>query len=324
MAHDHGQSHDADHSHDRGARGHDHGHQHHAGGLTADTTVIFAVGIALNLAFVVVEALFGFLAHSIALMADAGHNLSDVLSLAAAWGAIVLTRRGPSGRYTYGLRSSSILVALFNAIVLLIAVGAIILEAVERLVRPEPVAGLTVIIVALVGVGVNGMSALFLRGAGRADINVRSAYVHMAADAAVSLGVAASGGVILLTGLTWLDPAVSIMVAVMIVVATWQLLRQALDMALNAVPPGIDPGRVRDHLMHLGGVSAIHDLHIWPMSTTETALTVHLVMPDGHPGDATLARIATGLHDSFAIGHVTIQVETDPEHACLLAPDHVV
>ncbi len=320
MAEDHGPRH-ADEP------GLGHGHSHHRHGATAQagrTRVAFAAGTALNLAFVAVEAFYGFFAHSIALLADAGHNLSDVLGLAAAWGASVLAQRGPSVRYTYGLRSSSILVALLNAIVLLVAVGAILLGAIERLAAPAPVAGVVVIAVALAGVIVNGLTALFLHGAGHADLNVRSAYAHMAADAAVSLGVAGAGAAILVTGWYWLDPAVSIAVALLIIVATWRLLRQALDMALHAVPPGIDPQRVRDHLVHLAGVNAIHDLHIWPMSTTETALTVHLVMPGGHPGDDALARIARDLHDRFAIGHVTLQVETDPEHACILAPDHVV
>jgi cobalt-zinc-cadmium efflux system protein len=323
MANHHGHSHA--HGHDHGPSGHDHaGHHHDHGALAARAPLVFAIGMALNLGFVVVEAIYGILAHSIALLADAGHNLSDVLSLAAAWGASVLVQRRPSGRYTYGLRSSSILVALLNAIILLVAVGAIILEAVQRLARPEPVAGKTVIIVALLGVVVNGLTAAALLAAGRSDLNVRSAFAHMAADAAVSLGVAAAGTVILFTGLQWLDPAVSIVVAILIVAATWQLLRQALDMALHAVPYGIDPQRVRDHLAHVVGVNAVHDLHIWPMSTTETALTAHLVMPAGHPGDEALARIADELHERFAIGHVTIQVETDPEHACTLAPDHVV
>jgi cobalt-zinc-cadmium efflux system protein len=259
-----------------------------------------------------------------ALLADAGHNLSDVLSLAAAWGASVLVQRRPSGRYTYGLRSSSILVALLNAIILMVAVGAIILEAVQRFAHPVPVAGRTVIVVAVLGVVVNGLTAAALFRAGRSDLNVRSAFAHMAADAAVSLGVAAAGAVILVTGYDWLDPAVSIAVALLIIAMTWQVLRQALDMALHAVPYGIDPESVRDHLAHVPGVNAVHDLHIWPMSTTETALTAHLVMPAGHPGDAALARVASELHERFAIGHVTLQVETDPEHACTLAPDHVV
>ncbi|HXQ52226.1 MAG TPA: cation diffusion facilitator family transporter [Stellaceae bacterium] len=318
MAHTHG------HAHDDGHDGHDHGLHHHHHAAPGSAPLAFAVGTALNLAFVVIEAVYGVLGHSIALLSDAGHNLGDGLSLAAAWAAALLAQRAPSLRYTYGLRSFSILVALFNAIVLLIAVGAIILEAVERLAAPEPVAGLTVIVVALIGVGVHGVTALFLSGAGLSDLNVKAAYAHMAADAAVGIAVAASGGVILYTGWLRLDPIVSIVVAIAIVVATWRLLRQALDMALDAVPAGIDAERVREHLAHLAGVSTIHDLHIWPMSTTETALTAHLVMPGGHPGDDMLAHIAGELHERFAIGHVTLQIETDPESACRLAPDHVV
>jgi cobalt-zinc-cadmium efflux system protein len=318
------------HNHPRPGRhvyGHDHGrghgpHHHDHAAVLGGASLL--VGTALNLGFVAVEAVFGMLGHSIALLADAGHNLADALSLAAAWGAVLLARRAPSARYTYGLGSSSILVALLNAIVLLIAVGAIILGAAERLAAPTPVAGLTVIAVALVGVAVHGVTALLLLGGGRADLNVKAAYAHMAADAAVGLAVAASGAVILATGWQRLDPIVSIVVAAVIVVATWRLTRQALDMALNAVPAGIETERVREHLARHGGVSAVHDLHIWPMSTTETALTAHLVMPAGHPGDEALAEIAGELHQRFAIGHVTIQVETDPEHACRLAPDHVV
>ncbi|HZT50971.1 MAG TPA: cation diffusion facilitator family transporter [Stellaceae bacterium] len=315
MAHHHGHSH---------APGHDHPGHNAPRGHAASTSVVFAVGTALNLGFVVVEALYGVFAHSIALLADAGHNLGDVLSLAAAWGASLLARRRPSGRYTYGLRSSSILVALLNAIILLVAVGAILLEAVQRLAKPAPVAGWTVIVIALIGVAVNGATAAALLAASQGDLNVRSAFAHMAADAAVSLGVAAAGAIILFTGWNWLDPAASIAVALLIVGATWRLLRQALDMALHAVPYGIDSQRVRDHLAQTAGVNAVHDLHIWPMSTTETALTAHLVMPTGHPGDEALARIARELQERFAIGHVTIQIETDPDHACTLAPDHVV
>jgi len=317
MAHAHGHDHAPHDRHDHGAHGRVHHHRD-------ATPVLLAIGTGLNLVFVVVEAIYGVLGNSIALLADAGHNLADVLSLAAAWGASLLARRTPSARYTYGLGSSSILVALLNAIVLLIAVGAIILEAALRLAAPAPVKGLTVVVVALIGVALNGATALVLGRAARADLNVRAAYTHMAADAAVSLGVAASGAVILLTGWQRVDPIVSIAVAIVIVAATWRLLRQSLDMALHAVPATIDAEGVRQHLARLKGVSAVHDLHIWPMSTTETALTAHLVMPAGHPGDETLAEIATELHDRFAIGHVTIQVEIDPEHACRLAPDHVV
>jgi cobalt-zinc-cadmium efflux system protein len=322
MAHAHGHEHAHHHDHDdHGGHGHGHAQHHHHHDATP---LLLAIGCGLNLAFVVVEAVYGVLGNSIALLADAGHNLADTLSLAAAWAASLLARRSPSTRYTYGLGSFSILVALFNAIVLLIAVGAIVLEASERLVAPAPVVGMTVIVVALLSVLVHGATALLLGGASQADLNVKAAYVHMAADAAVSLGVAVSGGIILLTGWQRLDPIASIVVALVIVVATWRLLRQSLDMALHAVPATIDAERVKEHLAQVKGVAAVHDLHIWPMSTTETALTAHLVMPAGHPGDETLAEIATGLFERFAIGHVTIQVEIDPEHACRLAPDHVI
>jgi cobalt-zinc-cadmium efflux system protein len=260
-----------------------------------------------------------------ALLADAGHNLGDVLGLAAAWFALFLSRRLPSRRYTYGLRSSSILAALFNAIILLIAVGAIVVEAIQRLLSPEPVGGLTVIVVAGIGVVINGATVLLLMRGEQSDINVRGAVAHMLADTLVSIGVVASGAAILATGWLRIDPAVSLVVAVTIVVGTWRLLRQSLDLALNAVPPGIDPQAVSEFLLTVDGVAALHDLHIWPMSTTDTALTCHLVMPAGHPGDVALDEIARELQDRFAIEHVTVQVETgDPAHPCRLVPDHVI
>jgi cobalt-zinc-cadmium efflux system protein len=285
----------------------------------------FALGLALNLGFVGVEAAYGVIAHSMALLADAGHNLSDALGLAVAWTATLLVRRRPSHRFTYGLRSSSILAALFNAIVLLIAVGGIVVEAVNRLAAPEPVASGTVMAVAAIGILVNGTTALlFLRGQ-HGDINLRAVFLHMAADAGVSLGVVLAGAAILLTGWLWLDSAASLVIAVIIVLGTWRLLAEATTMALHAVPAEIDPGAVREHLAGLAGVGAVHDLHIWPMSTTETALTCHLVMPAGHPGDAVLTQLAHELHDHFAIDHTTIQIETgDPDHPCKLLPDHVV
>ncbi len=299
-----------------------HGHDHDQ--PQARLSRAFALAAALNLAFVAIECGFGVVSHSIALLADAGHNFSDVLGLVAAWTASVLARRGPTQRYTYGLRGSSILAALLNAIILLIAVGGIVLEAVQRLLAPEPVAGMTVIIVASAGVAINGVSALLL-GSGHHDLNVKSAFAHMVSDAVVSLGVVAAGAMILLTGWLWFDPLTSIVIAIVIVVGTWRLLRRALDMALQAVPAEIDAGEVRQRLAALAGVAAVHDLHIWPMSTTTTALTCHLVMPNGHPGDAVLAKIADDLHDRFGIEHATIQVETgDPEHPCVLVPDHVV
>lgn len=318
---EHGHEAHADHPHPH--RHASHGHHHHD--LGGNLGAVFALATALNLAFVVIEGVFGFLSHSMALLADAGHNFSDVLGLVAAWAAAVLARRQPTQRYTYGLRSSSILAALLNAIILLIAVGGIVAEAVQRLFAPEPIGGMTVILVAGAGVVINGMSALLLARGRHGDLNVTSAFAHMVGDAVVSLGVVASGAIILLTGWLWLDPATSIVIAAVIVFGTWRLLRHSLDLALQAVPPGIDAAEVREHLSHIAGVAAVHDLHIWPMSTTTTALTCHLVMPGGHPGDAVLAQIADALHARFAIEHATIQVETgDPEHPCVLVPDHVV
>jgi len=265
--------------------------------------------------------------HSVALIADAGHNLGDVLGLAIAWGAAALARRRPSHRYTYGLRSSSILAALFNAVVLLIAVGAIAIEALNRFGAPQPVATGTVMVVAAIGIVVNGATALLLRRGHhhRHDANVRAAFLHAAADAGVSLGVVLTAALVGATGWLWLDPAASLIVALIIVAGTWRLLRDAVNMALDAVPPGIDPAAVRAHLDAVAGVCDVHDLHIWPMSTTETALTCHLVIPAGHPGDHALAVLATELHDRFGIEHTTIQVETgDPDHPCRLGSDHVV
>ncbi|HEY1507048.1 MAG TPA: cation diffusion facilitator family transporter [Stellaceae bacterium] len=324
MAHTH-HGHDDHHHHDHDHHGHDHaGHDHH-NGLSGDLGLVFAISIALNLGFVIIESVFGFFSHSMALLADAGHNFSDVLGLAAAWSANVLAARRPSARYTYGLRSSSILAALLNAIILLIAVGGIVVEAVQRLATPTPVGGVTIIIVACAGVVVNGLAALLLGHRHHGDLNVQSAFAHMLGDALVSVGVALSGAVILWTGWLWLDPAVSIVVSVVIVFGTWRLLRRSLDMALQAVPAGIDPAAVRLHLLQVSGVSEVHDLHIWPMSTTTTALTAHLIMPTGHPGDACLADVAASLQKRFGIEHATIQVETgDPAHPCVLVPDHIV
>ena len=305
---------------------HDHGHGHHRGhGGAAGFGFAFALALALTLAFVAAETVYGVIGNSVALLADAGHNLGDALGLAIAWTASVLARRRPSHRFTYGLRSSSILAALFNAIVLLIAVGGIIVEALNRLAAPEPVASRLVMAIAAAGIVVNGVTALlFLCGRG-GDLNIHAAFLHLAADAGVSLAVAFTGAAILLTGWLWLDPVASLIVAVVIVIGTWRLLRDAVNLALHGVPPGIDLGGVREHLGQVAGVVAVHDLHIWPMSTTETALTCHLVMPAGHPGDAMLAHLAQELHRRFAIDHSTIQVETgDPDHPCKLVPDHVV
>ena len=301
-------------------------HEHHAHAQAHRVQDrAFLIGIALNLAFVAVESAFGILSHSMALLADAGHNLSDVLALALAWGASLLGRRRPSRRFTYGLGSTSILAALFNAMLLMLVVGGIAVEALQRLLNPVEVATRTVIWVALCGIAVNTATALlFLRGRDR-DLNVKGAFLHMAADALVSLGVVLAGLGMLYGGWVWLDPAMSLAIAAVIVASTWGLLRDSLDLSLHAVPPGIDPAQIRAYLSALAGVAEIHDLHIWGMSTTETALTVHLVMPERRPDDRFIAQIGSELRERYGIGHATIQVETgDGPEPCALAPDHVV
>ena len=300
---------------------HEHTHHHHPAGHDR----AFAIGIVLNLGFVAIETVYGVLAHSMALLADAGHNLSDVLALALAWGASVLGRRRPSHRFTYGLGSSSILAALVNAMLLMLVVGGIAVEALQRLANPVQVATTTVIWVALAGIVVNTATALLFLRDQEHDLNIRGAFLHMAGDAAVSLGVVLAALGMLYTGWAWIDPAISLIIAAVIIVSTWGLLRDSVNLSLHAVPPRIDTDAIRDYLSDLSGVAEFHDLHIWGMSTTETALTVHLVMPGGYPGDHLIARIADELRDRYGIGHATIQVETgDERHPCALAPDHVV
>ena len=285
----------------------------------------FAIGIALNLVYVVGEAVGGIFSGSLALLADAGHNLSDVLSLSLSWGAAVLSRRRPSGRFTYGLRSSSILAALANAIILLLVTGGIAWEAVGRFSDPVPVYSTVVIWVAAAGILVNGVTALLFASGSQRDLNLKSAFLHMAADTLVTASVVAAGIAIALSGWLWLDPAVSLVVSAVIVVGTWSLVKSAIGLALDAVPEGVDAAAVRAHLLATPGVTGLHDLHIWGMSTTETALTCHLVMPGGHPGDATLNGIAQQLDHRFGIHHATIQIElADTEEACVLTPEHVV
>jgi cobalt-zinc-cadmium efflux system protein len=308
-----------DHSDDAHS-GHAPGHVHAPAGFGT----AFAVGIGLNLAFVAVEFVYGVVANSMALVADAGHNLSDVLSLAVAWIASVLARRPPSSRLTYGLGGSSIVAALFNAVLLLVAVGAIAWEAILRLFHPEPVASETVMIVAAVGIVINGATAWLFASGRKGDLNIRGAFLHMVADAAVSAGVVVAAAVMLLTGWLWLDPITSLVVVGLIVWGTWSLLRDSLAMSVSAVPAAIDPQAVRQYLASCNGVTAVHDLHIWPMSTTDTALTAHLVVPGGHPGDEFLMRAASELRHRFGIGHTTLQIEIDEDTACRLAPDHVV
>jgi cobalt-zinc-cadmium efflux system protein len=303
------------HSHDHST--HTHGH------APADFGKAFAIGIALNIAFVILEAAFGVISNSMALIADAGHNLSDVLGLVVAWVASILARRRPSARYTYGLRGTSILAALFNGIFLLVATGAIAWEAVLRLFNPQPVAGVTVMVVAAAGIVVNGFTAWLFASGRKDDLNIRGAYLHMAADAVVSAGVVVAGLIIFVTGWLWLDPLVTLAIAVVIVAGTWGLLRDSVAMSLAAVPAGIDPADVRALLASQPGVSRVHDLHIWSMSTNEVALTAHLVIPSGHPGDGFLHGVAEELKAHHGIGHVTLQIEIDAD-ACALAPDHVV
>jgi cobalt-zinc-cadmium efflux system protein len=314
---------------------HDHSHGDHNGyaqahgpgghvHAPANFGKAFAIGITLNTAFVIAEALFGFTSNSMALVADAGHNLSDVLGLVVAWAAAILSKRAPSARYTYGLRGSSILAALFNAVFLLVTVGAIAWEAIQRLIHPEQVAGLTVIAVAAAGIFVNGFTAYLFASGRKGDLNIKGAYMHMAADAAVSVGVVIAGIVILFTGWSWLDPAISLVISAIIIWGTWSLLTDSMAMSLSAVPPGIDPAKVRAYLEKCVGVVQVHDLHIWPMSTTEIALTCHMVIPAGQPGDTYLMKVAHHLKEDFGIQHATLQVETDPESPCALAPEHVV
>ncbi|KEA62525.1 Cobalt-zinc-cadmium resistance protein CzcD [Marinobacterium lacunae] len=301
--------------------GHHHhaGHDHHHHGDPQSQGKAFVIAIALNSVFVVAEFIFGFLANSTALMADAGHNLSDVLGLVLAWSAVLLSRRVPSQRFTFGLRASSILAALGNAMLLLLACGAIGWEAIERSFNPPEVGGMTVIAVAGVGIVVNGYSALlFMRGQ-KHDINVRGAWLHMAADTAVSLGVVLSGVLILFTQWYWIDPLISLVIVAVILFGTLGLFKESLQLALNAVPPHIDPEKVTDYLQHQPGVREVRDLHIWGMSTTESALTAHLVMPDGYPGDQTMAAIRQGLEQEFGIAHSTLQIELgNTNHSCSL------
>lgn len=309
-AHDH---HDHGHSHSH----HGHGHHHPTPGTSHGRA--FALAIGVNTAFVAIEFTYGFIANSTALMADAGHNLSDVLGLLLAWGAALLGRSAPNGRYTYGLRSSSILAALANALLLMVACGAIAWEAVHRFSHPAPVAGMTVSVVAAIGVAVNGFSAWLFMAGSKDDLNVRGAYLHMAADAAISLAVVVVGVAIMYTGWTWLDPVVSIAIVLVIVVGTWSLLRESIQLVLAAVPNNVDAAAVSEFLAGRPGVSEVHDLHIWAMSTTETALTAHLVMPSGYPGDGTIDGIVEELRKDFAIHHCTLQVEQGTtDHGCAL------
>ena len=308
-----------DHAHHNHSHGHDHSHGHAGHSHAPDNfDAAFAIGAALNTAFVVAELIFGYAANSLALISDAVHNLSDVFALLLAWGAAWLSQKQPTQRHTYGYRRASILAALFNAGLLLVAVGGIGVEAVNRLFAPAPVAGWTVMLVAALGVVINGFTALlFMRGR-HGDLNIRGAYLHMAADAGVSLGVVVAAGIIMLTGWLWLDPAVSLVIAAVVFWSGWGLARDSVNLALDGVPRGIELVEVREYLAGLEGVSEVHDLHVWAMSTNETALTAHLVRPGG-ADDAFLHHVCEELSHRFNIHHPTLQIEISAE-VCKLAP----
>lgn len=288
---------------------HSHSHQ-------LDFGRAFAIGILLNTAFIAAEVAFGLLSNSLTLLADAGHNLSDVMGLLIAWGATSLQRRGPTKRFTYGLRRTSVLAALANAILLLVSVGAIALEAIRRLREPAPVAGLTIIWVAAAGVLVNGVTAWMFIGGRERDLNIRAAFLHMAADAAVSAGVVVAGIIILRTGWSLLDPMSSLAIVAIILISTWGLLRDSINLVLDAVPRGIDPGAVKAFLEQLPGVAEIHHLHVWGLSTTETACTAHVVKHEPELDDRLLKTIACELHQRFGIEHTTIQFERRDADDC--------
>lgn len=329
--HDHDHGHHCDHDHDHGhgkghgqhqAHGHSHGHGHGHHHGPVDHGRAFALAICLNTVFVAIEFIYGFIANSTALMADAGHNLSDVLGLMLAWAAAVLTKRAPSARFTYGLRSSSILAAMFNGLLLMLACGAIAWEALQRFSHPSPVEGLTVALVAGIGIAVNGVSAWLFMSGSKDDLNIRAAYQHMAADAAISFGVLVSGLVVMFTNWTWLDAAVSIVIVGLILFGTWGLLRESVELVMAGVPANVDADKVEHFLRHRPGVIEVHDLHIWAMSTTETALTAHLVMPDGS-SDSFIDATVTELKHDFAIHHCTLQIEQGTiAHACALHGQH--
>jgi cobalt-zinc-cadmium efflux system protein len=317
LAHDHAHAHHKHGGHSHG--GHSHGAHSHA---PTDFGWAFAIGIALNLGFVGVETIYGFIANSMALLADAGHNLSDVLGLAVAWVAAVLAKRPPSPRFSYGLRASSILAALANSLILLVALCFIAYHAILRLIIPDFVEGGTVTVVAGIGIVVNAATALMFARGRRSDINIRGAYLHMVADALVSGGVVLAGLAIEATGWLWIDPVASLVVAGLIFLAGADLLRESVTMALAGVPRGIDPEEVEAHLVAQPGVLRIHDLHIWPMSTTDFALTAHLVMPGGFPGDHFLAECADSIAHRFRIGHSTFQIEIG-DNCARDAPDQI-
>ncbi len=291
-----------------------HRHNHKLGNYSRS----FAIGVALNIIFVIIEASYGIIADSLALIADAGHNLSDVVSLLLAWGASHLASKNPTEKRTYGFRRVTILASLTSAILLLVALGSIAWEAFGRLSHPQPVEGLTIIIVAGIGVVINSATAMLFISGQKHDLNIKGAYLHMAADAGVSLGVVVAGIAILLTGWLWLDPVISLLIVIVILVGTWNLLQDSIDLSIDAIPKGIDLAEIKNYLTRIDNVSKIHDLHIWALSTTETALTVHLVTTKDSVDNLFLKEVQEHLHDNFGINHATIQVETEEEENCCL------
>lgn len=315
-----------DHAHDHADHGP--GHHHGVGGHShapKNFGPAFAIGMVLNTGYVIAEVVYGLAAHSLALLADAGHNLGDVLGLGGAWLAAILIKRQPSERHTYGLGGASILAALSNAVLLLIVTGAIAWEAIRRLAAPEPAGGVTIMVVAAVGIVINGATALLFASGRKGDLNIKGAFLHMASDALLAAGVVVAGGLILWTGWLWLDPAVSLIVSVVIVAGTWSLLRDSLNLSLGAVPRSVERQKVHGYLDGLGDVSEVHDLHIWGLSTTDTALTAHLVISETADAEALLRRIPEELRTRFGIGHATLQLEkSGTAEACALRADHVV
>ncbi len=304
--HDHDHGHGPDHVH---AHGHSHGHVHAHAPASFDRA--FAIGIALNAGFVAIEAFYGWKVGSLALLADAGHNLSDVAGLVLAWAGAAAGRLKPNDRHSYGFKRASILAAFANALLLLVAMGSLAWEAVDRLQSPQPTQGLTIVVVAAIGIVVNGATALlFLRGSH--DLNLRGAFLHMAADALVSAGVVVAGLLTLAYGWQWTDPVASLLIAVVIVVGTWSLFRQSLHLMVDGVPAHVNLVEVRECLQGLPGVAQVHDLHVWAMGTSEVALTAHLLMPEGPGDDAFLRRATERLHEHFGISHVTLQTSRHP------------
>ena len=300
-------------------------HDHvHGVPVVRDLTPAFKWAVALNVSYVLIEAAAGVLTGSLALLADAAHNLTDVAGLLIAWGAVIVSKRPPSERFSYGYGRSTVLAALANGIAILVGVGAVIWEAVHRFSDPVSVPAGTILVVALIGIVVNAGTALLFRESRHTDLNAEGAFLHMAADAAVSLGVVLAAVGIMATGWAWLDPLVAILVSLVIGWTAYGLLRSALGLSLDAVPPGIDRAAVDVWLKNRSGAAAVHDLHIWPLSTTSVALTAHLVMPGAHPGDRFLEDIAEELEHEFGIGHATIQIELGDGENCRLASADVI